>query len=99
MRGSNPGVNKPLGATHKLMFTMRSKSTRLLPPEGIAKVVGCGEVRTASLMFVNHCKLLLMRFAPLTASYAITNFIAYSKRVTYRFKNTMEYLTQILAHD
>jgi hypothetical protein len=40
-----------------------------------------------------------MRFAPLTASYAITNFIAYSKRVTYRFKNTMEYLTQILAHD
>jgi hypothetical protein len=41
----------------------------------------------------------LMRFAPLTASYAITDFIATSKRVTYRFKNTMEYLTQILAHD
>ncbi|MEJ2610115.1 MAG: hypothetical protein P8179_08490 [Candidatus Thiodiazotropha sp.] len=27
----------------------------------------------------------MMRFAPLTASYAITNFIATSKRVTYRF--------------
>jgi hypothetical protein len=36
----------------------------------------------------------LMRFAPLTASYAITNFIAHSKRVTYWFKNTMEYLAQ-----
>ncbi|MEJ2611717.1 MAG: hypothetical protein P8179_16970 [Candidatus Thiodiazotropha sp.] len=41
-------------------------------PQIFAKVVGCGEVRTASLMFVNHCKLLLMRFAPLTTSYVLT---------------------------
>jgi hypothetical protein len=39
MWDSNPGVNKPLGATHKLMFTMRSKSTPPLPLEGVANVV------------------------------------------------------------
>jgi hypothetical protein len=37
-----------------------------------AKVVGCGEVRTASLIFLNHYKLLLMRFAPLTTSYVLS---------------------------
>jgi hypothetical protein len=54
MRGSNPGVNKPLGATHKLMFTMRSKGTVPLPLEGVAKAVGWGEARTSMMRFVPH---------------------------------------------
>jgi hypothetical protein len=40
-----------------------------------ANYVGCGEARTASLMFVSHGTLLLMRFAQLTTSYAISSLI------------------------